>query len=196
MPKVMLRLRTLEDGVGRMEEHGSVDAAIAWLEKRPKFTEVLGVVFEGITKEDNDRMKAAMRPLEDDEKDRIKGLDEKDAKEREARAEVRRKEAEEAAQKMRDEAKNAPPTRPMELRYRFDDPELAKTDQLDERPITDEAKQAVIAWVHERMEWVAPRGQTVGEAKVTVYPGVVPPNKERVVSGTFIPVAAPAKGDN
>lgn len=192
----MLRLRTLEDGVGRMEEHESVEVAIAWLEKRPKFTEVLGVVFEGITREDNDRMRQAMRPLEDDEKERIKAFDDKDAKEREARAEARRKESEEAAQKMRDEAKNAPPTRPMELRYRFDDPELVKTDGLDDREITAEAKEAVMAWVHERMEWVEPRGQTIGEAKVTVYPGVVPAKKERVVSGTFIPVAAPAKGSN
>ena len=61
---------------------------------------------------------------------------------------------------------------------------------------TEEAKAAVRAWVEERMEWVASRGQTIGEAKVTVYPGPVPAKKERVVQGTFIPVTAPAKGEN
>lgn len=170
-----------------------MDAAIAWLEKRPRLVEVLGVIFEGISKEDNDRMKAAMRPLDDEEKERIKTLDEKEHKEREARAEARRKEAEEAAQRQRDEAKKASPTRPMELRYRFDSPEIVKTDQLDDRPVTEEAKAAVLEWVKERTEWVEGRGQIVGEAKVTVYPGEVPAKKERVVSGTFVPVTAPEK---
>jgi len=196
MPKVMLRLRELDTGDGRKEEHASVEAAIEWLSKRPRFVEVLGVIFEGISLEDNDRMKAAMRPLDDEEQARIKALDDKAAKEREDRAEAKRKEADEAAQRMRDEAKKASPTRPMEIRYRFDTPELSKTDALDDRPITEEAKAAVIAWVNERMEWVAPRGQTIGEAKVTVYPGDVPAKKERVVQGTFIPVTAPAKGEN
>jgi hypothetical protein len=193
MPKVMLRLRDLEDGEGRAVEHESVDAAVGWLTNRPRFVEVLGVVFEGISREENDRMKAAMRPLDDEEKARVAQLDEKEHAEKAARAEQRRKEAEEAAQKLRDEAKKASPTRPMELRYRFDEPELAKTDQLDERPISEEAKAAVLEWVKEREEWVAPRGQSIGEAKVTVYPGEVPAKKERVVQGTFVPIAAPEK---
>lgn len=196
MSKVMLKLRDLGDGEGRTQEHESIEAAIGWLEKRPQFVEVLGVVFEGITREENDRMKQAMRPLDDAEKERVRALDEKSNKEREERAEARRKAAEADAQRLRDEAKTASPTRPMELRYRFDEPELAKTDSLDEREITEEAKAAVRAWVEERMEWVASRGQTIGEAKVTVYPGPVPAKKERVVQGTFIPVTAPAKGEN
>jgi hypothetical protein len=84
----------------------------------------------------------------------------------------------------------------MELLYRFNRPELSKTDPVDERPITDEAKDAVMAWVAERMEWVAGRGQTVGEAKVTVYPAALPAGKERVVTGSFVPVTAPKKGEN
>ncbi|NUP12101.1 MAG: hypothetical protein HOW73_39145 [Polyangiaceae bacterium] len=193
MSKVMLRLRDLDDGEGRTIEHASIDEAIAWLGQRPRFVEVLGVVFEGLSREDNDRMKAAMRPLDDDEKALVARLEEKAAKEREVRAEARRREAEEAAQKLRDEAKKAPPTRPMELRYRYDEAELSKTDHLDDRPITEEAKAAVLEWVKERQEWVEPRGQTIGEAKVTVYPGEVPPKKERVVQGTFVPITAAAK---
>lgn len=193
MPKVMLRLRDLEDGEGRSVEHESVDAAVSWLSARPRFVEVLGVVFEGISREENDRMKAAMRPLDDDERALVHKLDEAAAQEKAARAEQRKKEAEEAAQRLRDEAKKASPTRPMELRYRFDEAELAKTDQLDDRPISEEAKAAVRAWVAEREEWVAPRGQCIGEAKVTVYPGEVPAKKERVVQGTFVPIAAAEK---
>jgi hypothetical protein len=91
---------------------------------------------------------------------------------------------------MRLEAKTASPNRPMELRYRFDEPELSKTDQYDDRDVSDAAKQAVRAWVEERQEWVRDRGQTIGEAKVTLYPNEVPAKKDRVIQGTFIPVAA------
>jgi hypothetical protein len=52
----------------------------------------------------------------------------------------------------------------------------------------------VLAWVHERTEWVTGRGQIVGEAKVTVYPGPVPPKAERIVVGSFVPVSAPPAG--
>jgi len=194
MPKVTLRLRELGDGSGKTLEHESIEAAIAWLGARPRFTEVLGVVFEGISREDNDRMRQAMRPLDDEEKAKVHALDEKDAAERARRADERRKEAEEGTQRMREEAKNASPNRPMELRYRFDSPDLAKTDQYDDRMITAEAIAAVMAWVKEREEWVESRGQTVGEAKVTVYPNEVPAKKERVVQGTFVPVTAPDKG--
>jgi hypothetical protein len=82
----------------------------------------------------------------------------------------------------------------MELRYRFNRADLENTDALDERALTEDAKRAVLAWVHERSEWVAGRGQIVGEAKVTVYPGPVPAKAERVVSGSFVPVSAPPIG--
>jgi hypothetical protein len=190
MPKVTLRLRGLEDGEGKTTEQGSIEEAITWLEKRPRFVEVLGVVFEGISREDNDRMKAAMRPLDDEEREKVRLLDEKDAEAREKAAEARRRETEAAAIRMREEAKTASPNRPMELRYRFDEAELAKTDQYDDREVSEAAKAAVRAWVEERQEWVKDRGQTIGEAKVTVYPNEVPAKKDRVIQGTFVPVAA------
>jgi len=196
MPKVTLRLRGLEDGEGKTTEQNSIEEAMAWLQNRPPFVEVLGVVFEGISREDNDRMKAAMRPLDEAEREKIRLLDEKDAATREKAAEARRRETETATHRMREEAKTASPNRPMEVRYRFDEPELAKTDQYDDRAITEDVKTAVKAWVEERMEWVKDRGQTIGEAKVTVYPNEVPAQKERVVQGTFIPVLAPAKGES
>ncbi|MFO0548875.1 MAG: hypothetical protein U0271_10835 [Polyangiaceae bacterium] len=193
MSKVTLRLRDLDTGNGRMMEHDSIDATINWLSARPNNVEVLGVVFEGLSREDNDRMKAAMRPLDDLEKALAKNLDDKAAAERQRRAEERAREAEADANRAREAAKNAPVDRPMELAYRFDRTDLQKTDKNDDREITAPAIEAVMAWVHERQEWVAGRGQTVGEAKVTVYPTTVPKGKDRVVSGSFVPVTAPEK---
>jgi hypothetical protein len=196
MPKVMLRLRDLSSGEAAVKELGGIDEAVAWLRERPRMTEVLGVVFDGISREDNERMKAAMRPLEVDEATRARDLDDQAAAEREKQAEARRAHDEAQARAIKDAAKTADPNRPMELKYRYDQPELANTDPNDDRPVTDAAKEAVMAWVHERMEWVAGRGQTVGEAKVTVYPATVPAKAERVVSGSFVPVTAAAKGEN
>jgi hypothetical protein len=194
--KVMLRLRDLNKNEASVKEFESVEAAIPWLQERPRFVEVLGVVFEGLTHEDNTRLKAAMRPLDDEEHAKMEALDELEALARAQRAVDKRREAEEQSKLAQDAAKKADPNRPMELRYRYNVEELAKTDQFDDRPITKEATDAVLAWVHERMEWVADRGQTVGEAKVTVYPNDVPAKKSRVVNGSFVPVTAPAKGQN
>jgi hypothetical protein len=194
MSKVMLRLRDLDSGEPATHECASVEDACGWLAQRPEGMEVLGVVFEGISREENDRMKAAMRPLSEHESVQVKKLDEKEAAARAERAEARRREAEADAERLRAAAKDAPADRPMEIRYRFDTPELAKTDVNDPRDITAEAAAAVMEWVTERQEWVASRDQVIGEAKVTVYPTTVPKGKDRVVQGTFVPVTAPPKG--
>lgn len=193
MSKVMLRLRELDSGNPTTQECASVDDACGWLAKRPDGIEVLGVVFEGLTREENDKMKAAMRPLSPEEAARVKVLDEREAAAKAERAEARRKEMEADAARARAAAGEGSPDRPMEVRYRFDTPELALTDINDPRAVTEEAKVAVMEWVNERQEWVASRGQVIGEAKVTVYPGPVPKGKDRVVQGTFVPVTAPAK---
>jgi hypothetical protein len=194
MTKVMLRLRKLDGGKADVQELESVEAAVAWLAARPTNIEVLGVVFEGLTREDNDRMKAAMRPLDAAEQARVEELDAIEEAERERKAEARRAEDEARAAVQRVATKNADPNRPMELRYRYDNPNLVNADPFDDREVPAEAREAVAAWVAERTEWVEGRGQIVGEAKVTVLPGAVPKGKERVVGGTFIPVTAPAKG--
>jgi hypothetical protein len=63
MSKVMLRVRDLQTGDGLTKE---LPAATVWLTERPRCTEVLGVVLEGVTREENDRMCAAMRPLDEE----------------------------------------------------------------------------------------------------------------------------------
>lgn len=193
MSKVMLRTRDLSSGEPSTKELLSVELAVAWLKDRPAMTEILGVVFEGITKEDNERMKAAMRPLDDAEKARVAALDAAEHKEREERAAARKREAEAEEARARAAAKSADPARPMEVVYRYDTDALKKTDALDERDITDAVREAVKAWVAERNEWVEGRNQIVGEGKITLYPADVPKGKERVVSGSFIPVTAPPK---
>jgi len=193
MSKVMLRTRNLTSGEPGTHEAASVDDAIAWLKDRPTMTEILGVVFEGITKDDNERMKTAMRPLDDAEKASVAALDAAELKEREARAAARKKEAEADEVRAREAAKTADPARPMEVVYRYDTDVLKKTDQHDDREVTAAIREAVAAWVTERNEWVEGRNQIVGEGKITVYPGDVPQGKERVVSGSFIPVSAPPK---
>jgi hypothetical protein len=193
MSKTVLKLRDLRTGESSVKELPSVEAAIEWLVERPSMTEVLGVVFEGLSREENDRMRAAVRPLDAAEQEKVAELVAHADAAREKRDEALAKEAEAQELAARAAAKNADPNRPMELRYRFDREELENTDAHDERAATDEAKSAVLAWVSERMEWVAGRGQIVGEAKVMVFPGPVPAKAERIVGGTFVPVTAPQK---
>ncbi len=193
MAKVMLRTRDLNSGNPDTEEFEGVDKAIAWLTRRPAMVEVLGVVFEGITKDENERMKAAMRPLDVEEKAKVDALDAAERKVREDRAAARKLEAEAEVARAREAAKTADPARPMEVAYRYDSDALKKTDGMDEREITDAVREAAKAWVAERNEWVEGRGQVVGEAKITIYPGEVPKGQDRVVTGSFVPVTAAAK---
>lgn len=193
MPKIMLKLEDLKTGDASNRELDGEEATIAFLKARPRFVDVLGVVFEGLTPEQNARLKAAMRPLDDDERAAEEAL--KKARERAALAmRAERQKVEEAAQARHREAmKNADPNRAMEVRYLHNAP-LALVDHSDPREISDEAREAVLAWVAERNEWVADRGQIVAEAKVWVWPAKLPkPTSDRVQGGTFIPVTGPAK---
>jgi hypothetical protein len=192
MSKIMLRLEDLRTGDASSREFKDEEATLAFLRERPPFIDVLGVVFEGLTPDQNARLKAAKRPLDDEERAAEGALEAKKAKAAEAVREERDKKAEAAAAAHRESMKNADPNRPMEVRYR-EGQELALVDQADPRPISDEAREAVLAWVAERSEWVADRGQIVAEAKVVVWPGTLPkPGADRVQGGTFIPVTAPA----
>ena len=188
--KLTLRVRNLESG-----ELGTVDFedegnATVWLRARPPMIEVLGVAHEGVPQETSNALRAAMRPLDAAERVAEQKLNDaqKAAFEKMARARMEREKAETTAQ--RGGAANDDPNRPMELHWTYDRG-LGKQDASDPRPVTDDAKAAVLAWVAERDEWVRDRGQIVGDAKVTVYPGEVPKGKERVVRGTFMPCTAP-----
>jgi hypothetical protein len=193
MTKITLKLQDLVRGDASFKEFDSEEETAAFLRERPRFTDVLGVVFEGLTPEQNARLKSAMRPLDEEERAaeaKLKAAAEKAA---EAAREARAKETEAARAAYRETMKNADPNRTMEIRYRYDG-SMAITDPDDARPISDEARDAVLAWVAERNEWVEGRGQIVGEAKCTVWPGPLPKKgADRVVGGSFIPVTAPPK---
>jgi len=191
--KIMLKLENMQTGEPSLEEFADEEATMAWLKARPRFTDVLGVVFEGLTREQNDRLKATMRPLDDEEKAAEKALVEKRRQEAEVLREKREKEDAAAQAAHREAQKNLNPNRPMEVRYRYDTG-LSLVDRDDSRPISDEVRAAVMAWVAERNEWVESRGQIVGEAKITVHPADLPkPGAERIIHGSFVPVTGPKK---
>jgi hypothetical protein len=193
MQKITLKLQELSRGELSFKEFDDEAAVTAFLRARPHMVDVLGVVFEGLSAEQNARLKAAKRPLDDDEKAADQRLAATAAKLAEAARALRDKETEAARAAHREALKTADPNRPMEVRYLYNAP-LSLTDGEDPRPISDEARAAVLAWVAERNEWVEGRGQIVGEAKVTVWPGPIPKKgADRVQGGTFIPVTGPAK---
>jgi len=193
MSKMTLKLRDLTTGNTSFRELADEEAAFGFLRARPNLVEVLGVVFEGLTPEQNARLKGAMRPLDDGERAAVKRLEEAAERLAELAAAKRDKEAEAARVAHREALKNADPNRVMEVRYRYDG-SISPVDSEDERPISDECREAILAWVAERNEWVAGRGQCVGEAKLSIWPAKLPkPDADRVHHGSFVPVSAAAK---
>jgi hypothetical protein len=193
MEKITLKLQNLAKGEMTFKEFDDEESTLAYLRARPHMVDVLGVVFEGLSAEQNARLRGAKRPLDDEEQAADKRL--ADAAERiaEAARALRDKETEVARAAHREAMKTADPNRPMEVRYLYNAP-LGLTDGEDPRPISDEAREAVLAWVAERNEWVESRNQIVGEAKVTVWPGPIgKKGADRVQGGSFIPVTAPPK---
>ena len=191
--KLDLYIRNLQTGDREQKVFESEQEALEYLKNRPKFAEVLGVASDDVPPELNDQLRAATRPLDEEEKlldrQRTAALEDEARK----RAQKEQKRAVEEAAKHRDEIANADPNRPLEIRYRFNEG-LSVADPVDTRAITDEARAAMMAWIEERNSWVASRGNVVGEAKVSVYPGPLPDRvTERVDVGTFIPVTAPKK---
>src|SRR5688572_10930046 len=77
MPKITLKLENLKTGLTSIQEFDNEEATLAYLRERPRFTDVLGVVFEGLTPEQNARLKGAMRPLDDEERGAEEALEKK-----------------------------------------------------------------------------------------------------------------------
>lgn len=193
MQKITLKLQDLTRGETSFQEFDDEAATVAFLQARPPMVDVLGVVFEGLSPEQNARLKAAKRPLDAEEQAAEARLADAAERTAEAARQLRAKEADAARAAHRKALEGADPDRPMEVRYLYNAP-LALIDAEDARPITDEARAAVLAWVAERNEWVEGRGQIVGEAKLSVWPAAIPTKgAERVKGGSFIPVTAPPK---
>jgi hypothetical protein len=191
--KLDLQVRDLKSGNRFPKPFASVEEAAAWLKERPKFTEVLGIASHHVPAETSAELKACCRPLDAEEQLLCSELDAAEVAAARKRAEERmRKEAAEA-EAQRKEMANADPNRPMDLRYTFDTG-LAVADPMDGRPISDEVRAVVVAWIEERNSWVESRNQVVGEAKLSVYPAAIPAGQsERIIAGSFIPVTGPPK---
>jgi hypothetical protein len=194
MRSIDLQVRDLHTGVSSLKSFPSEAEAASWLAERPRFIEVLGVATPGVPAEVNGRLREALRPLDDEEKaleQRLEAVIQAVVRERE---EEQQKQAAAAAEAHRAAMRTADPNRPMEVHWTYDKG-MSLVDPADPREITAEAREAVMAWIRERDEWVESRGQMVGDAKVTVWPGPLPAaaRDERVKGGTFLPVTAPAK---
>ncbi len=187
--KIDLQIRDLKTGETSQKKFESVAEAEAWLRDRPRFTDVLGVASHNIDRDVSLALKAAKKPLDDEEKGLEVKLEAIRVEAAKQQAAEQRKKSEAAALKHQQEMATADPNRQMDIRWRYDSGMMA-SDRADSREISDEVKQAVEAWIAERNTWVAGRGQMVGEAALKVWPTTVPEGAERVVSGTFVPVTA------
>jgi hypothetical protein len=192
MSPIDLRLRDLNTGDASIQSFATEQAACAWLRARPRFVEVLGVASASIAQDIDARLRAALRPLDADEKAREEELDAAVTQRRHERQGEEQKRAEASELAHKEAIRTADPDREMEVHYTYNG-ELAPTDPADTRPISLEVKADVLAWVDERNEWVESRNQVVGDAKVTVWPRTIPKGQDRVQRGTFIPVSAPEK---
>lgn len=194
--KLDLQIRDLKSGNRSPKPFDSVDAAKAWLKDRPKFTEVLGIASHHVPPEVSNELKACSRPLDEEEKLLVRELDAAEEAAMKKRAEERMKKELAEAEKQRKDLKDADPNRPMDVRYTYSDG-LTNANSMDPREITDAIREAADAWVAERNTWVESRNQVVGDAKLQIYPNELPDGvTERIVSGTFIPVTAPAKKES
>lgn len=192
MTKLEFRVRNLETRELLEATCASEIDALRWLRERPRFMEVLAVLTHDLTPELHGTLRAAARPLDPDELALSATID---ADERAARLqgeEDTKRLALEESEAHRAAMLTADPDRPMSIEWSIDGG-MHVVDPSDTRPITEAAREAVLAWVRERDEWIRERGQIVGEASVNVYPGSLPASAcgDRIVpGGLFFPTAA------
>jgi hypothetical protein len=188
---IKLRIRNLQTRENGVVAFETEPEAALWLKDRPRLVEVLGVAGQtAIPMDLQERLRAILRPLDEDERLAARQLElEIEKEDLERQTEARKREIE-AAQKHAEAMRTGDPDRLMEIHWRFDTG-MNPTDPVDPRVITDAAREAVLAWIAERNEWVAGRGQCVGECTLKVWPGKMPAGaEERVKEGRFVPVSA------
>jgi hypothetical protein len=188
---VKLRIRNLQSREAGVVVFESEADALSWLAARPRFVDVVGVGGTvALPKDVEARLRAAVRPLDVEERIAERELEIEQEKAELARAKEALEKEAEAREKHAAEMRTADPARIMEVRWRFD-AGMTLTDAHDPRVIPDVARAAVLAWIAERNEWIEGRGQTIGECTVHVWPGDLPAGEtERVKDGRFFPVSA------
>ncbi|HVH98907.1 MAG TPA: hypothetical protein VM869_09355 [Enhygromyxa sp.] len=175
---VQLKIRDMNTGKAQIAEFESIDDAVNWLTARPRFVEVLGPPQrDSISPADEQRLRAALRPLDDDERSAVAAQDQRDAEV--LRAAMQREQARAQAQieSLREHNRDADPNRPMHVVWERGHG-CRNADPADPREVTELARVAVEAWVAERNSWVHRRGQHVVDAQLVVWPGPVPSGDE------------------
>ncbi len=175
---IELKIRDIRTGKAQVAEFESIGDAESWLRERPPFVEVLGPPRQGaLDPADEMRLRDAMRPM--DEQERAAQVSQ-DARDKEAMRKMM--EAEKARQQKemdarREAVKDADPNRLMHVAFERGKG-MHNADPIDERPVTDAIRTAVLAWVAERDTWVHARGQYVNDAQVVAWPGPIPGGNE------------------
>jgi len=191
MAKLDLRLRDLDTAELLIASFESEHDAAAWLRERPPMMEVLGLIAESSDPTMHQMLRAAARPLDPDEAEVVRRMDEADAVARAEREVEQARRAAAEAEAHRAAMRAADPARPMQISWALADG-FAVVDPADEREISQAVTDAVLEWVREREGWVAERGQYVNEAVLTVWPAALPAGESRVLpGGKFIPAARP-----
>lgn len=175
---VQLKIRDIKTGKAQVAEFESVDDAETWLRERPRFVEVLGPPREGaLSQADDARLRQAMRPLDDEERLAQIAQDERDAAAMRKMMEQQQQRMRDEMEARREEARHADPNRPLAIAWERSKG-MRNADPADDRPITNAARTAVLAWVAERDSWVHSRGQYVVSAELAVWPGPIPSGRE------------------
>ncbi|MBZ0117395.1 MAG: hypothetical protein K8H88_10390 [Sandaracinaceae bacterium] len=186
MSKFELKVRNMKTGEALVATVDSFEDAATFLEERPPFFEVLGVLSD-VSVTQMEKLKQSMRPYDADELALKREYEAKAAAAAHKAYEAEVARLGEMEEQARAEARTADPDRPLPIQWDCDSG-MKLSDPRDERTITDAARKAVEEWVAERNTWIEGRGQFVAECQVSVYPNEVPPGEDRVIrGGTFIP---------
>lgn len=183
---IQLKIRDIRTGDAQVAEFESVADAETWLRERPRFVEVLGPARHGaIPSGDEMRLREAMRPLDEEER---QAQAQQDLRSAEAIRKAMANEQQRMRQEMearREANRDADPNRPLVVSWERGKG-MRNADPVDDREVTELARKAVLAWVAERDTWVHPRGQYLVNAQVVVWPGPLPAGtseEERVQPG-------------
>jgi hypothetical protein len=173
---VRLKIRRMKTNETLVAEFADLDDAETWLRERPQFVDVIGTIGE-LGDADDQRLRTALRPFDDEERAVIAAQDQAFAKAEAAALARAQLEAEAALAERRAELANADPNRPMMVAW-VRGVGCRNADRADARDVTELARAAVLAWVRERDTWVHPRGQFIATADVVVWPGPIPGGDE------------------